>query len=273
MKTFRKLIQLPGQTRTWHFILLVPVFLTLTAASPFNAAGDQKPWWKRVRQPEPPEVIVTTVNLGGQPLEVVFERGPHHNHPLMAIWVEDLEGNYLQTLYVAQSIAKGIYLHGDPSTGRWLPGPIRRPATLPYWSHQRGIQAEDGLFIPSQQNPMPDALTGPTPKGNFVLQTQVPDFNLRKFRVLMEINQPWDWNQQWYNNRFPGDREYMTSAQPAIVYEALIDLESGTSEFEMNPIGHSHWSGKNGELFKDLSSLTTALEITEKAFLRLPEKK
>ena len=272
MKTFGKTIQLLGPGRTWHILFMVPVLLMLTAASPSDAGNDQKPWWKRVRQPEPAQVFTTTVNLGGLPIEVVFERGPEHNHPLMAIWVEDLDGNYVQTLYVAQSIAKGIYLHGDPSSGRWLPGPIRRPATLPYWSHKRGIQAEDGLYIPSQQNPMPDALTGPTPKGNFILQTQAPETTPRKFRVLLEINQPWDWNQQWYNNRFPGNRDYMTSAQPAIVYATTIDLDTEASEYEMEPIGHSHWSGENGELFIDISTLTTALEITERAFVRLPEK-
>lgn len=273
MKSFSKYKHTLMESRSLLTLSLGLVFFSLTAASPYSTNGDQKPWWRRNRAPEPVEVIATTVNLNGQALEVVFEKGPHHNHPLMAIWVEDLEGNYVQTLYVAQSIAKGIYLRGDPTTGRWLPGPVRRPATLPYWSHKRGIQAEDGLYIPSQQNPMPDALTGPTPKGNFLLQTQVPESNRCKFRVLIEINQPWDWNQQWYNNRFPDDSEYMTSSQPAIVYEAVIDLDSGTSEYEMKAIGHSHWSGKTGELFKDLSTLTTALEITERAFVRVPEKK
>jgi|LSQX01.2.fsa_nt_gb hypothetical protein len=273
MKVSSKKRKITRQARKRFFMRIIPIALFLAGASPAAHALDQNPWWKRVRTPEPVEVIVTTVNLGGQPLDMVFEKGPRHNHPLMAIWVEDLQGKYIQTLYVAQSIAKGVYLHGDPSTGRWLPGPVRRPATLPYWSHKRGIQAEDGLFIPSQAHPMADALTGPTPKGNFVLQTQVPELSPRKFRVLMEINQPWDWNQHWYNARFPGDREYMTSAQPALVYEALIDLDSGTSEIEMKAIGHSHWSGRNGELFKDLSTLTTALNISERVYIKIPEKK
>jgi polyphosphate kinase len=31
----------------------------------------------------------------------------------------------------------------------------------------------------------------------------------------------------------------------------------------LNPIGHGHYSGKNGKLFTDLSSLTTALKIVK----------
>jgi hypothetical protein len=55
----------------------------------------------------------------------------------------------------------------------------------------------------------------------------------------------------------------MSSSQPALVYEAVVDLESGQKEFRLSPIGHSHWSGSSGELFPDLGTLTTALEIAE----------
>jgi hypothetical protein len=256
----------------------VPLFIVLTISMIFTAAaltpekGPQQSWWRRSKPAEPMQVISTMVNEAGIALEIVVERGRAHNHPLMAIWVEDLEGNYIQTLYVAQSIAKGVYLHGDASTGRWMPGPIRRPAALPYWGHQRGIQAEDGLYMPSQQSPMADAVTGPTPKGNFSLQTQTPKPDFHKFKILLEINQPWDWNQHWYNNKFPGDREYMTSAQPALVYEAMVDLSLEYEVFEMRPIGHSHWSGKTGILYTDLSTLTTALNILNRAFVRVLEK-
>ncbi len=219
----------------------------------------------------PADTLVTSFQPQGLPLEILFERGKEHNHPLMAIWIEDLDSNYIQTLYVAKSIAKGVFRHGDPSTGRWKPGPIRRPAALPYWGHQRGVQAGDGYFIPDQDDPMPDALTGATPKNNFVLQSHTPADVNHKFRLLFEINQSWNWNEYWTNNKFPDDEHYMTSSQPAIVYEAFIDLEDGKYEYEMKAIGHSHWSGKDGRLFTDLSTITTALEIAESIKVRFPE--
>lgn len=259
-------------SRNKSLLMIMAMVLSFMGTAIAAEKDAQQRWWRRSKPVEPMQVIQTTIDPAGIALEIVVERGRAHNHPLMAIWVEDLDGNYVQTLYVAESIAKGVYLHGDASTGRWLPGPIRRPAALPYWGHQRGVQAEDGLYMPSQKSPMPDALTGATPKGNFTIETQAPLQQVRKFRVLLEINQPWDWNQHWYNNRYPGDRDYMTSAQPALVYEATVDLDADQQTFEMKPIGHSHWSGKSGELFGDLSTITSALNIVEKVFVRVPEK-
>lgn len=208
------------------------------------------------------EEIYTRRDAGGMALQVIFDRGKEHNHPLMAVWIEDTEENFLQTLYVAESIGKGVFTYGDPSEGKWKPGPIRRPAALPYWGHQRGIQAEDGYYIPTPDNPVPDAITGPTPKESFVLHTQIPD-TLRHFNVLFEINQSWNWNDYWTNTKYPDNEHYMTSSQPAVVYMATINRNKPRDEYRLEPIGHGHWSGQNGNLYEDLSTLTTALEIAE----------
>lgn len=234
------------------------------------SAQDRQRWWRRqAPEPTPPQRIHTWHGDQGLSLEMAFVKGASFNHPLMAVWIEDVEGQYLRTLYVAESIAKGEFRHGDPSSGRWMPGPIRRPAALPYWGHQRGVQASDGLYIPEAGYPLPDALTGPTPKGDFVLHSHAPAEVPRQFRLLFEINQSWDWNAYWTNNKFPGDRDYMTSSQPALVYKALIDLDDEQDEYELQPIGHSHWSGRDGRLFEDLSTITTALEITKSLRVRV----
>ncbi len=227
-------------------------------------------WWQRDKETrEPVDTLTTSFEPKGAALELVFIRGNAHNHPLMAVWVEDLDSNYIQTLYVAESIGKGVFRHGDPSSGRWQPGAVRRPAALPYWGHQRGVQADDGYYLPTQDDPMPDAVTGATPKNSFVLKSHTPDKDIRQFRVLFEINQSWNWNEYWTNNKFPGDEHYMTSSQPAIVYEAVINPDDGQDEYELTPIGHSHWSGQDGRLFTDLSTITTALEIAESITLRI----
>jgi hypothetical protein len=38
----------------------------------------------------------------------------------------------------------------------------------------------------------------------------------------------------------------------------------------MEAIGHSHYAGETGELFTDLSTITTALEITSSLTIRFP---
>lgn len=216
-------------------------------------------------------IINTSPELLKTHLDIDVEPGKSHNHPSFAVWIEDFEGNYIETLYVTQYVAKGVFGHGEIQSGKWSnePGEARRPASLPYWSHKRNIKAADGLYIPSPETAVPDALTGATPKGSFELLTGTKLASGQKFRVMFEVNQPWDSNKFWSNSKFPEDKDYNTSLQPAIVYSADIDPTSNQKEYIMEIIGHSDPSGKSGELFTDLSTLTTAKEIFQKIVVRV----
>jgi len=206
-----------------------------------------------------PEVIKTKLDFD-------FTVGKAHNHPTFAIWVEDLEGNYIETLYVTQSIATGNFGHGESAPGKWnnTPGNVRRPAALPYWSHKRNIKAPDGLYTPSPETAVPDAISGATPKYSFTLKTGTKSDGKNAFRVLAEVNQPWDSNEYWSNDKITGDFNYNTSLQPALVYAATVSPESNGIKLYLNPIGHSHPTGATGELFTDLTTITTARDIFSK---------
>lgn len=212
---------------------------------------------------ETPELITSNTEGKGQELEIEFIRGKSHNHPLMAIWVEDLNGNYIQTLFVAESIGVGIFQHGDATSGKWLPADIRRPAALPVWSHSRGIQENDGLFVPTPDHAVPDAYTGATPQISFILDTRLDKPRNEKFMVRFEINQTWDWNEYWTNNKYPDDPVYKTSCQPSLVYQAVVDPNDNIKEYTLELAGRGHHSGKDGKLYTDLETMTTALNITE----------
>lgn len=218
-------------------------------------------------------VAIVHSNIDGKStaLSLEFQKGPAHNHPSFAIWLEDMNGNFLQTLFVTKYVATGIYGHGELESGKWKPEPGEavRPATLPYWAHKRGQLTGRIPDLPSPKNPLADAISGATPSADFVLQTQADKILPRRFRVLLEINQAWDSNRYWTNNKFPDDFDYMTSLQPALVYAVTIDLDSDIAEYYLNPIGHSHYSGKNGLLYTDLSTLTTALEIVGKVVVKI----
>lgn len=218
---------------------------------------------KQVQSPEPPMMVSTNEQLQGKSIELTFEKGPEHNHPLMAIWLEDTSGNFLQTLYIAESIGKGIFKHGDASSGKWMPGPIRRPAAVPVWAHKRGIKAEDGLYMPSVKNPVADAVTGATPPGNFVLTSKVIPDAPDVVKIFFEINQTWDFNEYWTNNKYPDNDEYKTSCQPALVYSTTIDLNQKGTIYQLELIGHSHYAGEDGTIYPDVSTFTTALEISK----------
>ena len=104
-----------------------------------------------------------------------------------------------------------------------------------------------------------------------MLHTKLDEPGLERFNVLFEINQTWDWNEYWTNNKYPDDEEYKTSCQPALVYSVDIDLDSPQETYEMKAIGRSHHSGASGELFSDLETLTTALHIAEQIVVRIQE--
>lgn len=208
-------------------------------------------------------LITSNINGLGRVLEIEVKKGKAFNHPTFVIWLEDSTGKYIQTLFVTQAIGKGIFTYGDKSAGVWKPGEVRRPAAVPYWAHKRGILTDDGSLVPTSKNQIPDAYSGATPTGSFRLTTRSDVPITGKYKIMLEINQTWDWNEYWTNNRYPDDMDYKSSCQPAVVYEADINTTTPTQQLKFKPVGHSHYAGKTGELFTDLNSITTALNIAQ----------
>lgn len=217
----------------------------------------------------PPDAISTNLEGKGVKLSIELTKGEKHNHPMLAIWIEDENGMYLQTLYVNQSVAKGFFGHAQHSAGQWIPGELQRPASLPVWAHKRNILNEKGNYMPTPQNPVPDAYTGATPPQSFILKTQSDGTLPVKFKVFLEINQAWDWNEYWTNNKYPDDEEYKTSSQPSLIYVVEVDLKKPADQYQLTPIGTGHYSGKDGEIYPQLETLTTALQIVKEITLKL----
>ena len=216
------------------------------------------------------EHIVLNVNQGGkgEAFNITLEKGKSHNHPSFAIWVEDMDENFIQTLFVTRSIATGIFGHGPLEAEKWdtTPGWQRRPAALPYWINKR-IPADKGPQLPDPDHPVPDAYTGATPPGSALINTKLNKPLNGKIRFLMEVNQPWDWNDYWTNTLYD-DPDYRTSCQPSLVYAVTVDLDNPDKSFYMNPIGHGHYAGKDGELYTDLTTITTAKDIFSKIIVK-----
>lgn len=249
MKTYKKNI-LP-----WMIFSLIAA-VSLSSCKPGGEGKSSK-----VRKQDSIVLITSNVNGAGKSIEIEMLKGKAHNHPTFAIWLEDSSGKYLQTLFVTKSLGQGIYKHGDKSGGTWKPGEVRRRAALPYWTHRWNVKNEFGSYEPTPRNKVPDAYSGATPDGSFRLSTRSNNALIGQVKIVMEINQPWDWNEYWTNALYPNDIDYQASCQPAVVYSALVDMDNPGAIIEMKPIGHSHYSGNTGELYPDLSSITTALNI------------
>ncbi|MBN1950376.1 MAG: hypothetical protein JW801_04180 [Bacteroidales bacterium] len=249
--------------KKYSFILiLAPAILLLAGMTGCGSSS-------RLDKQYPTDTLSANAAASGDLIEFSFMRGPEHNHPLMAVWIEDESGKYIQTLYVAESIAKGVFGHGDKKTGKWLPGPIRRPAALPVWAHRRDVKEADGWYVPTQETAIPDAYTGATPQNNFLLRAKTDKILPETFYVYFEVNQTWDWNEYWTNDKYPDDPEYKTSCQPALVYRAKVSRSEAGKGIPLELIGHSHYAGKDGSITEDLSTITTAKEIAREVSVRL----
>jgi hypothetical protein len=242
------------------YVITVAIFITILAF--LNSCRSTDNAGKRNVQQV--EYIESNINGIGETIELSFEKGDAFNHPTFVVWIEDTLGNFIQTLFITKSYGSGTFNYGDKSGGKWKAGQVLRPAALPYWSHKAGAYKGVNFYIPDSVHPVIDAYTGATPKGDFKLQTKADKNYFEKVRILFEINQTWDWNEYWTNNKFPDDAEYKTSCQPAVVYAATIDFSKKGQMQQLKPIGRSSHSGSDGKLYDDLNTITTALHIAER---------
>lgn len=264
-----------GLALTVSAVLLVGVTLALPPFSSLLELGYQLRNTRAVAQGSY-QTIFTNVGKEGLPLQLELRAGQHYQSPpqplflglsyrstpQLVFWLEDEQGNYLQTLYVTKKISHSEFRLTDIRNTELQ----RRPEALPVWSHKRGVKEADGLVVPQRNNQDLDGVTAATPVGHYDVRTVASSLP-RRFRVLMEINRSYDFNAFYTKDRYPDDPVYSgsgSSGQPSIVYAADVNLQSRKQTLLMSPVGHGHYSGANGELYADMEGIDTALELVER---------
>ncbi len=222
------------------------------------------------------QIVELNKTIGSKKINVELKKGESFQYPLFAAWIEDSLGNYIETIYISKVISSSRYEFGKKIGDRWEPAIIRRPASLPYWAHKRGIKASDGYYIPLHNSPDLDAVSGATPTNNFVIKSKGNMSEGRYYKILFEVNQSFDWNEYYTKDKFPDDEIYSGSGlpgQPSLIYAADINLndKKTKSHIIMKLIGHSHHSGKNGKLYTDLTNITTAKNIADRIIITVEE--
>lgn len=211
------------------------------------------------------QIIKENKSNGEYTAEIEVLKGKYFGHPLFAIWLEDSAGNYIRTIYISKSISSSVYKKGKKIARIWMSASLRRPEALPYWSHKRNILASDGMYVPLENSPDLDAISGATPTNSFIIKSKINS----NCKILLEVNQSFDWNNYYKPGSHPEDKIYSGSGnvgQPALVYRIYLDNDmlKAKNHFFMDLIGHSHYSGADGKLYTDLSGITTAKEIIER---------
>lgn len=185
------------------------------------------------------------------------------NPPQFAIWIEDTAGNYVSTVFATNKIATEGWQANNGN---------RRIESLPHWCHQRHVVSNDGLLLPSKENPLTDGMTGATPKTNKTFQIS-PTHLAMPFVIKAEFNHSVDFNSAYPKNARKGDPNYSGgeegSGQPAVVYSATVQPNSKTVDLVL--IGHSSPDGSNGDVYSDLQKLTSAKTIVKSIKLTIKQ--
>ncbi|MDC7126481.1 MAG: hypothetical protein PQJ46_13000 [Spirochaetales bacterium] len=231
--------------------------------------------------------VIETGELTGDdnvPVEIKIIPGEHYKHkmkinsfikitnvPQMAVWVEDSENNFITTVFITNRSANQSW-RGTPGEDKGK-GEVRRASALPLWSHHRGVQYEDGLYMPTKENPMPDAVSSATPKDDFIIKSKIPEQG--DLWIYLEVNSSTDFNEAYSADAPEGSKYYsggkFESGQPALVYRCKIDRtelnskEPFSKKFEL--IGHSSPDGSDGKIYSDMEGITSAFEIIEEAVI------
>jgi hypothetical protein len=178
--------------------------------------------------------------------------------PQIVVWMETLEGKYIDTLYITGKTSNSSYRSKDLAVDV-----VRRPEALPYWSHKRGIKANDGLYTPEGKSSDLDGIAAATPKVDYQVAMSAPQMG--RYKLMVEVNRTYDFNEFYSKTRFPDDAIYSgsgSSGQPSLIYEAIMDSQK-PGQYILNLIGHGHHSGKDGSLYTDLHNITSAKQILE----------
>jgi hypothetical protein len=222
---------------------------------------------------------------GNEPqITIDFLKGKHFWNPQIVIWLEDSAGNYLETLLVTTSTARGLFYSGRSAQNfkesdeakSETNTPTRRVDALPYWSHKRGHKYSDGFYSPPPNEPLPDGITGATPTHNFYFKTAFNSLDsLHSFKVLVEVNVAFDENEYYSEYDFTDDSLYHGGTgllgQPSIIYSATIRKGDLNRYHVLTIQGHGHHSGGTGELIPEMESLTTARNIVERIVVGVHE--
>lgn len=218
-------------------------------------------------------------------LTIDFLKGEHFWNPQAAIWIEDSAGNYIATLWVTTSTARGLFYAGRSASNfkesdkakSEETTPVRRVDALPYWSHKRNHQYSDGYYSPPPDEPLPDGMSGATPTANFYFKTTESGIKDRSsFRVMVEINVAFDENEFYSEYDFLDDPRYHGGTgllgQPSLIYGATIKRHDKERYYLLPLLGHGHHSGGSGDLIADMTTITTARYVVERIVVGVKEE-
>lgn len=185
-------------------------------------------------------LFLASAKLFAQNISVQINPGEQWNKrvPQCAIWLEDENNNYIDTIFVTNRASKKNWLFA-PKNGR--------PESLPVWygksngNHNTGVSKKY------------DAVTCATPKKTFFAESKVSLNPEKKYFIKIEVNQSFDYNEKWTkNNSAP-------NGQPSLIYQSSFfgNKKQFINDFILSGIGSV--DGKSSDYsLNDIDYITSA---------------
>lgn len=196
-------------------------------------------------------------------IDFIFK--PNNNHTQFSLWVENVNGEYIRTIFLTKFI-------GRNGGGNRTSNPDidlnngNRLSALPIWSFKRSVINTtfgiENYYPPVEtQASYPDdidAISGATPNNNIQRKTwQLSKLPFGKYKCWIEANQSFNFNK-YHNYSF-------YRGQPSVVWNTTINVtENPDSNMVLDYTGYGSPDGSDGNINIPDSTITTAID-----FLRL----
>ena len=188
----------------------------------------------------------------------------YRSPPQWAVWIESPDGETVRTLWVTRCTAQ--------STWR---GKTSCPTALPHWTH-RYNETTGTEGPPTLDNPLPDAVSRPTPmvepKGTTFPAASIDRWDRfretvalpegSEWNYFIEVNVSGDYNETFLQETPEGVKDVPGNGQPAIVYRGRITV--GADPAKIDPpeiVGRSDQYDSDMTLEPANDEITTAREI------------
>lgn len=175
-------------------------------------------------------------------------------NPQIAIWLEKSDGTFCQTLFVTKCASEKSWIC-SPKAGR--------PESLPVWY----FASKNNPAKKAENSEILDAVTTATPKASINFTRDVELNQNEKYIVKAEINNSFDYNENWPKKAKKTDGNYSgVNGQPSVVFSSELPA---SGEIQLKMQGTGSISGSDGQIYSQLDLLTTAKEIIKTIYVNI----
>jgi hypothetical protein len=189
----------------------------------------------------------------------VYDYTDYGEPPQVAIWLEQKEQKgtgKIKTVFVTHRTAKG----------EWV-GKVGCPVSLPYWVSRYNIET-GAKGAPTFKTPLPDGVSGATPKKELKVTAQVPKGG--EWYYFIEVNVSGDYNRYFPSMTDDGVPDSQGNGQPSLIYKGEIKATLGQTSIP-KLIGRTLQMDATSKIITDLTSITTARNLFLKLQVYIPQ--